>query len=216
MMSVPTPAPVPRLLAVVDLGGDRKRRHDWLASAAGAGVPVVWSRDRVRPDTARLANLEALAGAGLRALSAGRADLCWAGGAAGVHLSSDDISVAEVRRLLGFRALVGRSTHCLGEVAAAAEEGADYVVFGPVWPTPGKGPALGIQSLREASQLGVPVLALGGVDAQRVADAAAAGAWGVAGIRCCAEPNALAGITAAVLGAFGSLDQPRGSTIIPP
>jgi thiamine-phosphate pyrophosphorylase len=118
--------------------------------------------------------------------------------------------------MLGSTALIGRSTHSLPEVAAALQEGADYVVFGPIWPTPGKGPALGIDALREASLLAIPVLALGGVETHRIPEAAAAGAWGVAGIRCCADPRELAGVVAVVEEAFGSLEAGEGSTIISP
>lgn len=202
MIPGPSSRPAPRLLAIVDLAGDAEVRRTWLASAIAAGVPGVWSRDRRHADAVRLAALVDLVRAGLRTFAAGRADLCRLAGAAGVHLSGDGLGVAEVRRMLGPSALIGRSTHSLAEVAAAAEEGADYVVFGPVWATPGKGPALGSEALREASQIGIPVLALGGVDAHRVAEAAAAGAWGVAGIRCCEHPPELGEVVAAVARAF--------------
>ena len=64
-------------------------------------------------------------------------------------------------------AIIGVSAHSLADVAAAAATGADYVTLSPIFLTeskPGYGPALGIESLRTAAALGIPVLALAGVD----------------------------------------------------
>ena len=71
-------------------------------------------------------------------------------------------------------------------VAAARDAGADYVTFGPVYPTPSKaayGPPPGLAGLRRAVATGLPVIALGGVDAERLEEVATAGAAGAAGIR---------------------------------
>jgi thiamine-phosphate pyrophosphorylase len=115
-----------------------------------------------------------------------RADLALAAGAAGVHLPERDLPVAGARRLLGPGRLVGRSVH--GEDAArrAEAEGADYVVFGSVFASashPGQEVA-GLAVLeRVAVAVGIPVLAIGGVDADRVEACLAAGAAGFAAIR---------------------------------
>jgi thiamine-phosphate pyrophosphorylase len=82
--------------------------------------------------------------------------------------------------------LLGVSTHSVAEVERALQDGADYVTFGPVWPTPSKerhGPPLGTGELARAARVGIPVYALGGVMLSRFGEAAAAGAAGVAGIR---------------------------------
>jgi thiamine-phosphate pyrophosphorylase len=70
------------------------------------------------------------------------------------------------------------STHARDEAVAAARDGADYVAFGPVWPTANKGPAVGVEALAAvvAAVAPLPVFALGGVDAARARQVVAAGA----------------------------------------
>jgi len=79
---------------------------------------------------------------------------------------------------VGGERLVGASTHLLAEAAAAKRDGADYVVFGPVWPTGDKRDAVGLDALAEAVRAcaPMPVFALGGVDAERARAAVAVGA----------------------------------------
>jgi thiamine-phosphate pyrophosphorylase len=129
-------------------------------------------------------------------LISARPDIAVAAGAEGVHLPGVGLPAAAVRR--HFRhLLVGVSTHSAKEVSAALADGADYVTFGPVFATPSKlafGPPLGLELLAEVSSLGLPVLALGGLDSQRALRALAAGAQGVAGIRCFADPEEAANL----------------------
>ena len=113
-----------------------------------------------------------------------RCDVAVACGAAGVNLPERDISPAEARTLLGER-LIGRSVHSLESAVAAEAGGADYVIFGPVWPStshPDVQPA-GVEALaRVARAVRIPVLAIGGVTVERVAAFRAAGAAGYAAI----------------------------------
>lgn len=180
----------PRLLAISDratragTGADR-----WLASVVAAGVDAIQVRDKDLGDRDLLALALACrrqAGPALQVIVNGRADIAVAAGCDGVHLTSDGPPVAMVRSRFGETLLVGRSTHHPAEVAQARREGADYVTFGPVFPTPSKagfGPPPGLEGLREACRHGVPVLALGGVDVRRLAAVADAGAAGIAFIR---------------------------------
>jgi thiamine-phosphate pyrophosphorylase len=100
-----------------------------------------------------------------------RIDVALAVGADGVHLPGDSIGVAMARTLLGPQRLIGVSTHSPPDVASAAREGADFVVFGPVFEPISKGaygPAWGPSGLEAACLAGrVPVYALGGITPER-------------------------------------------------
>jgi thiamine-phosphate pyrophosphorylase len=109
-----------------------------------------------------------------------RADVALATGADGVHLPAD----APQQTLPGL--LVGRSCHTLADVKAAK---ADFVTYGPIFETPGKGPPLGLDTLKAACKLGKPVYALGGVDWDNAQACMHAGAEGIAGIRLFQEPT---------------------------
>jgi thiamine-phosphate pyrophosphorylase len=185
----------PRLLAISDrtrLGGGWTA---WCAALGAAGIPALQVREKDLDDRSRLELARSARGA-LPASTVvvvnGRADLARAAGAQGVHLPADGLQVAVVRRLALGGWLVGRSTHSLEEVVRARDEGADYVLYGPVFETPsktGRLPARGLAALAEAVKVGVPVLALGGLDAGPRIDAVlAAGAWGIAGVRAFVEP----------------------------
>jgi thiamine-phosphate pyrophosphorylase len=103
-----------------------------------------------------------------------RADIAAAAGADGVHLP------ATAARLSLPGLLVGRSCHTLREIRDAD---ADYVTFSPVFASPGKGNPVGLDQLREASCLGLPVFALGGITWENAGQCIDAGAAGIAGIR---------------------------------
>ena len=178
------------LLAVSDrasLGEDRL--PGWIGQLAAAGVDGLMLREKDLADRAlyaltRLARSLFLPASG-RLLVNGRLDVALAAGADGAHLPGDGVPLAALRQRFGPRPLLGRSTHRLEEVAEARDAGADYVVFGPVYSTPGKAPGegQGLAGLERAAAQGLPVYALGGVTLERLAEVAAAGAAGAAGIR---------------------------------
>jgi thiamine-phosphate pyrophosphorylase len=104
--------------------------------------------------------------------------------ATGVHLGTRSFPVSEARRILGPRVKIAASTHSVAEAKRAEAEGADFIVFGPVYFTPSKavfGEPLGIERLREAvSSIKIPVLAIGGVKPGSIPEVLATGASGVA------------------------------------
>lgn len=115
-----------------------------------------------------------------------RLDVALAVGADGVHLPSAGVPVADASRLLGPSALVGRSCHSLGDVEAAAAGGASFATFSPIYDTPSKRPfgaPVGVEALRAAAALGLPLVALGGITPANAPEVRAAGAVGVAAIR---------------------------------
>ena len=100
-------------------------------------------------------------------------------GADGVHVGQDDISIAEVRRMLGAYGLVGKSTHSLEQASAAQNEGADYIGFGPLFATPTKPDyaPIGVEEIREAHALvRLPIFCIGGIKLENLAQVIAAGA----------------------------------------
>lgn len=113
-----------------------------------------------------------------------RLDIALAVGADGVHIGAESLPLADVRRLSGPDLLIGYSAHALGEALRAERDGADFVTFGPVYPTPSKlkyGEPLGVSQLAEVvSSLRIPVFALGGVKKTLVSEVMASGCYGVA------------------------------------
>ena len=116
-----------------------------------------------------------------------RIDVALALDAAGVHLAGHSLPTRSARRVLGPDKLLGVSTHSLDAARQAAQEGADFVVFGPVFPTPSKlayGPPQGLPRLAEVVRdVAVPVIGIGGITPANVPQVMQTGAHGVAMIR---------------------------------
>jgi thiamine-phosphate pyrophosphorylase len=172
---------------------DRRRAPDgavekWATGCLRAGVDWVQIREK------ELFGRELLAlAAGTRAqnpqgqiLINERADVAVAAGLDGVHLPSDSMGASACRSLLPQGAVVGVSCHSVEEVVTAEQEGADFVVFGPVFDTPSKrgyGAPAGLPVLADVCRrTRIPVLALGGVSLDNATQCRDAGAAGIAGI----------------------------------
>jgi len=120
------------------------------------------------------------AGSKTRLLVNDRLDVALAAEIDGVHLPANGLPPARVRR---FVKQLGVSVHTIEEAITAEKAGADFVVFGPVFDSPGK-TAVGVEPLkRVVSSVHIPVLAIGGVTIANSSEVVAAGAAGIAGIR---------------------------------
>ncbi len=167
---------------------------DCIARQIALGVELIQLRERDL-DARELCSLARAVLAipnprGTRLLINDRADVALATGAAGVHLRGQAIAPSRIRAIAPPEFLIGVSCHSVDEVRRSADEGASFAVLAPIFPTAGKGPALGLAPLREAaSAVRIPVLALGGVTAPRIAECLAAGAAGVAGISLFQRPD---------------------------
>jgi thiamine-phosphate pyrophosphorylase len=181
-------------------GFERERAAlvDQARAAAGAGADIIQVRERGLTDR-ELVELVAeivgaAAGSTMRVLVNDRVDVAVGAGAHGVHLRGDGIAVSEARELAGESAIVGRSVHSREEIRTAAAQGADFVLFGTVFPSASKpsGHAVaGVAGVMEAVRgSGVPVLAVGGITADNVRAVAGAGAHGIAAIGLFATRNA--------------------------
>lgn len=159
-----------------------------VAEAVHAGIDLVQVRE---PDLAARALTDLVAailvltrGSGTKVVVNDRLDVALTTGADGVHLRADSIAVREARQIAPAGFLVGRSVHTEDEARSAA--GADYLIAGTVFPTPSKPHVnawLGAPGLRKIVQAtAAPVLAIGGVTTERVAEVAATGAAGVAAV----------------------------------
>jgi len=163
------------------------------AAALGAlppGSAAVQLRDRGASARELLALARALrevaSATGQVLLVNDRIDVAIAAGADGVHLPSAGTPPAAARRLLGSGPLVAVSCHSREDVARALGGGADFATFGPVYDTPSKrdfGPPVGLDRLREAAAMGLPLVGLGGIEPGNARAVALAGAAGVAAIR---------------------------------
>lgn len=196
---------VPRTLAISDRTALRVDWESWCAALAEAGVEALQVREKAATDRELLALVRAARRCfpppGLLLVN-GRADLALAADADGVHLPATGLPHAAARAVIGPARLLGSSTHRALEIEAAATSGrVDYVLYGPLHATPSKAGRIeprGISSLSEVARLGIPVLAVGGIDdGERAAAAIAAGALGVAGIRAFKDPDRTRAIVAA-------------------
>ena len=170
-------------LAGMSLSRCIRRILDW-------GVDFIQIREKDLPEralyelTCRVVSMAQ--GTHCRILVNGRADIALAAGAHGVHLPSTGLQISEIRPWLPPGFLAGVSVHTLKEIRSACAQNADYLLLGHVFPTESKtgyGPSLGLKFLRKACRVSsVPVLALGGINAERMNSVFEAGSAGLAAI----------------------------------
>jgi len=161
------------------------RTHVEIARAAIAGgARLIQIRDKNADDRAfyeaALAIRELTTYAGALFFVNDRVHIAAAVRADGVNVGQTDLPAAAVRAILGSNAVIGVSCDTVEQAIQAEADGADYVGFGPVFPTSTKldaGPVTGLKTLQEVCRrVSVPVVAIGGINASNIAQAASAGA----------------------------------------
>jgi thiamine-phosphate pyrophosphorylase len=179
------------------------RPRAFLDAALRGGVDVIQLRDKALPDDGLVAAARefraAADAAGALFVLNDRPDLVEPCEADGVHVGQDDGSVADARAAVGEGRIVGRSTHAPVQGAAAdADPDVDYLAVGPVHATPTKPgrPAAGFEYVEwAAANVTKPWFAIGGLDAENVAEVTARGARRIVVVRAIAgavDPEAAA------------------------
>ncbi|MCS7478855.1 thiamine phosphate synthase [Umezawaea endophytica] len=182
-----------KLYLCTDARTGRGDLADFVDAALAGGVDVVQLRDKGMEAKQEIAALEVLAEACARhgaLLSVNdRADVAAAVDADVLHLGQDDLPVPAARALLGDGVAIGRSTHDVEQMTAAAvEPGVDYFCTGPCWPTPTKPgrPAPGLDLVRATSSER-PWFAIGGIDLANLPEVLDAGATRIVVVRAITE-----------------------------
>jgi thiamine-phosphate pyrophosphorylase len=122
-----------------------------------------------------------------------RLDVALASESDGVHLGQDDFPIPLAREILGPTPIIGGSAATLEEAEKCVADGADYIGFGPVFPTGSKndaGPVSGIDTLKKVvMDYPTPIIAIGGISAENTPEIIQAGAHGIAVISavCCQD-----------------------------
>ena len=181
----------PPLYAIIDAALLKKTSElSFVEMMAESGVELLQyrnkrasSRELFEASQSISATLSRLAKPGIykpRFIVNDRADIAVLANAQGVHVGQQDLNVEEARAIVGPDILVGVSTHSLEQLDAADKTSADYIAFGPIFPTSSKenpDPVVGLDLLREARRhTRKPIVAIGGITLERAAEVFRAGA----------------------------------------
>jgi thiamine-phosphate pyrophosphorylase len=179
---------LPKLYAITDRQLSNCTHEEIVRMMLAGGARLIQLRDKEASAREVLDQARACASvareAGARLIINDRVDIALASGAGGVHLGQDDMTVEEAREILDDGKIIGVSTHSIEQFRAALETSADYIAVGPVFQTSTKenpDPVVGLELVREAKKLADrPLVAIGGITAERAPEVIAAGADSVA------------------------------------
>ncbi|MBA2116277.1 thiamine phosphate synthase [Bremerella alba] len=170
------------IYVLIDGGDDGHSFDTFVATLVDAEVDVIQLRDKKLDDRTLLARAQSLrkrtAGTSTKMILNDRADLAKVSGADGVHVGQEELTVSQVRSVLGAGKLVGVSTHSIDQARQAVRDGADYIGIGPTFPSGTKNFEAfpGVELLREvAGEITLPGFAIGGIDPSNIAEVAAVG-----------------------------------------
>lgn len=201
---------LPKLYPITDARLTGLAHAEQVARLCDGGATLVQLREKHAAPrefyAAAEAALRVARARGARLIINDRADIALALRADGVHLGQDDLDPAAARRLLGPETIIGYSTHNVAQARAAARLPVDYVAVGPVFATATKAnpdPVVGLAGVAEVrAAVGptVPLVAIGGINAENARAVLAAGADAVAVVGALlAAPDLIARRTAGLL-----------------
>ncbi len=201
----------PTLYVILDRTAARGRDlEDVLDGAIAGGCRMVQLREKAWPSGRLLPVAEKLRErcrhAGVTFIVNDRVDVALAVDADGVHLGQDDLPPRAARPLLRRGMQLGLSTHSVAQARVAQTDGADYVAVGAMFPTTTKpdfelvGPDL-VRNVRPLIR--VPLIGIGGITPENVAEVIGAGADGVAVISAVCGADDPAAATRRFLRAIG-------------
>jgi thiamine-phosphate pyrophosphorylase len=175
-------------LYVLLTGAACKAALDWtIREAAAGGATIFQLREKDLNDRELLERAQQVrrwtGEVGALFIMNDRPDIARLAEADGVHVGQDELPVREVRRIMGTGALIGVSTHNMGQLRQAILDGASYVGVGPTFPSGTKEFAEfpGLDFVKQAmAETSLPAFVIGGVTSENVAAAVAAGARRVA------------------------------------
>ncbi len=173
-----------RLYGILDLGyveiGDARRMADALVSG---GVDVLQLRAKNRSpaeiQTLAIELRPVLSEVGVPLIINDHPQIARNVRADGVHLGQDDLPIAEARKVVGPESAVGKSTHSIDQAIRAFYEGADYIGFGPIFPTPTKPdyPSIGLDDIAKVHEsVPIPIFCIGGIKLDNLPKVIQAGA----------------------------------------
>jgi thiamine-phosphate pyrophosphorylase len=202
----------PSLYVILDRSASRGRDLEEILDATIAGgCRLIQLREKEWPSGRLLPLAERLCDrcrrAGVTFIVNDRVDLALAVGADGVHLGQDDLPVRAARPLLRPGMVLGRSTHSVAQASEAQSDGADYIAVGSMFPTQTKpdfelvGPEL-VRAVRPVAR--APLIGIGGITRDNVAQVIRAGADGVAVISAVCGASDPAAVTREFLAAISA------------
>lgn len=182
---------------------DRFTHIELAAAAAASGADVIQYREKRSLSTKEMIDVATRMARACRDQQAtllidDRVDIAAAVGATAVHLGRDDLPPDVARNILGPQAIIGGTANSVDEAIDVARQPVDYLGVGPVFGTTSKGdraaPMMGLERFSEICRaVDKPVIGIGSITLERVADVIAAGAYGVAvlsAIVCADDPQA--------------------------
>lgn len=163
---------LPKIYPITDVGLTNLTHVEQVKRLAEGGATFIQLRDKhAAPNEFYEAAREAMnyaRGSEIKIIINDRVDIALAARADGVHLGQNDLPPAEARRILGERAIIGYSTHNIGQAAEAAQMPLDYIAVGPIFATQSKAdpdPVVGLEGLQivRAAIGDFPLVAIGGI-----------------------------------------------------